>query len=339
MKFYWLSISILALILCSALLLPSFVYAQHPNRNAAAGKPSATLTSAQFDSGKSSLGIPLEVDNNIILLRVSVNNSKPLRFIFDTGASSSAISSKRAAELGLKSQGQVRADATGGTVEGSAIGDVELSVRGAKVSNLTIVALPLPAPPGFEFDGIIGCDFIRQFVVEIDYLKKTINLYNPLTYRYRGRGASIPLILIGENTPLARVRIFLAGRAPVAARLEVDTGGDNTIIINSPFVKRHNLAATIRETNPYTRNGVGGEQKVIVGLVKAVGLGRFTLRNLPVALSLDTEGVGASEENDGLIGGEILRRFKVVFDYSRKKMILEPNKNFNSAYNLESGDD
>ena len=59
--------------------------------------------------------IPLEIDNNLILMRVSVNGSKPLRFIFDTGASFSAIDSPRAAQLGLKIQGQVSANATVGT--------------------------------------------------------------------------------------------------------------------------------------------------------------------------------------------------------------------------------
>ncbi|HEU0045987.1 MAG TPA: aspartyl protease family protein, partial [Nitrososphaera sp.] len=71
--------------------------------------------------GNSALRIPLEIDNNLILLRVNVNGSKPLKFIFDTGASISAISSKRATELGLKSQGQFRGDATGGRIQGATI--------------------------------------------------------------------------------------------------------------------------------------------------------------------------------------------------------------------------
>jgi len=71
---------------------------------------------------------------------------------------------------------------------------------------------------------------------------------------------------------------------------------------------------------------------VITGRANAVKLGSFTLKNVPVQLSLDTEGAGASEENDGLIGGEIFHRFKVTLDYSRKRMILEPNKSFNDPY-------
>ena len=40
---------------------------------------------------------------------------------------------------------------------------------------------------------------------------------------------------------------------------------------------------------------------------------------------------------DCQIGGEIFRRFKVTVDLSRKRMILEPNKNFNDPFDVEEG--
>lgn len=325
---------ILPLIVCgSVLLLPSFTCAQRPKRN----KPSAAATKVRFDSGNSALKIPLEIDNNIILMQVSVNGTKPLKFIFDTGAGMSFISSQRAAALGLKSRGEVHADATGGKIQGSFTKGVSLRVQGAEVSDQLLAWMPFNTPPGFEFDGVIGFDFINSFVVEIDYPNKIMNLYDPRTYVYSGKGEVIPLVLAGLKTPLVLVKIALAHRL-VEAKLEVDTGSDDTLIINSPFVKKHNLIEAVQQTNQYTRNGAGGEQKVIVARVEAVQLGRFILKSPPLALSLDTEGAGASKENDGTIGGEIFRRFKVILDYSRNQMILEPNKNFNDAYNIESGE-
>jgi hypothetical protein len=327
-----------AFVICSAVLLcPVSLRAQRTTRRAPGQKSQPSATTARFDLGNSALRIPLEIDNKLILLRVSVNGSKPLRFIFDTGASLSVISSKRAAELGLKSQGRFSGDATGGRIQGDTIEGVEFRVQGAKVSKLTVASFPLPTPPGFEFDGIIGCDFIKQFVVEVDYLKRIMNLYNPRTYRYVGRGKSVPLILIGQNTPLVSAKILLAGRAPFKLKLEVDTGGDNAVLVNSPFAKRHKLVEAMQNTTQNTRNGGGGTEHVVTGQANAVKLGSFTLKNVPIQLSLDTEGAGASEEKDGLIGGEIFRRFRVTFDYSRKRMILEPNKSFNDPYNLEGG--
>jgi membrane-associated protease RseP (regulator of RpoE activity) len=34
----------------------------------------------------------------------------------------------------------------------------------------------------------------------------------------------------------------------------------------------------------------------------------------------------------GILGGEILRRFTVIFDYSRRRMILEPNAHFDQPH-------
>ena len=336
MKYLFRSSWILPFVFCSAFILwPARLRAQQSAQRPPGQKSQPSATKARFDSSKSALRIPLEIDNNLILLRVNVNGSKPLRFIFDTGASNSAIGSKRAAELGLKATGQFDGDATGGKIQGATIEGVELRVKNAKVANLTVLSFPLPTPPGFDFDGIIGCDFIKQFVVEVDYLKRIMNLYNPRTYRYAGRGKSFPLILIGQNTPLVSAKILLAGRAPVNAKLEVDTGGDNAVLVNSPFATSHKLIEAMQNTAQDNRKGVGGEQRVISGRANAFKLGSFTLKNVPVQLSLDTEGAGASEENDGLIGGEIFRRFKVILDFSRKRMILEPNKSFNDPYNLE----
>jgi len=116
--------------------LVSRIFARATNNQKTPGqKPQPPVTKARFDLGNSALRIPVEIDNNLILLRVNVNGSKPLKFIFDTGAAISCISSKRTAELGLKSQGQFDANATGGRIQGATIEGVEFRVQGAKVPN------------------------------------------------------------------------------------------------------------------------------------------------------------------------------------------------------------
>ena len=309
--------------------------AQQPRKGTSAEKPQQAMPTVRFDSGKSAVKIPLDIDNNIIRMEVKVNHSKPLKFMFDTGASLSVISSQRAAELGLKLQGEAHGNATGGTIKGSYTTGVSLSVQGAEAFNQTIASIPINAPPGFEFDGVIGRNFIEQFVVEVDYQHKTMNLYDPRAYAYRGKGEVIQLILATGKTPLVNTRIMLEGHTSVEAKLEVDTGADGTFVINSPLVKRQKLVEAILKMGQTNNNGAGGEQNLLYGRVKAVKLGRLVFDNPPVGLSQDAEGAGASEENDGLIGGEIFRRFKVILDYSRKRMILEPNKSFKEPYNVE----
>lgn len=333
-----LSLLLLPSIICvSAVLLPFNLIAQRPVKNASASKSQKPVSIVRFVSGSHALKIPLEINNNIILLRVSVNNSEPLRFVFDTAASVSIINSQQATKLGLKPKEEVTGNATGGKFQASLIEGVSLSVQGAEVSNQLIAAATLPAPPGFEYEGIIGYDFIKEFVVEIDYQNKIMNLYNPQTYAYSGKGEVIPLLLAGRRTPLVQTKIKFSDRSsPVAANLEVDTGADGTIVINNSFVKKHKLLANLTQTSQASGVGAGGKEKRLVGRVKAMQLGKLTISNLPVAFSIDTEETSAGENNNGIIGGEIFRRSKVILDYYHKQMILEPNKSFSEPYEIET---
>jgi predicted aspartyl protease len=295
----------------------------------------ANAQKVRFASGNSALKIPLEINNNLILMQVRVNGSRPLKFIFDTGASHSGIDSKVAAELGLKPQGVADGTATGGRIQGTYMTGVSLSVSGAEVSNQLIFSMPFPTVPGFEFDGVIGYGFISQFVVEIDYLKKTMNLYDPQNYAYRGNGKSIPLSFDGSKIPSVSTRIVVEGRVPIAAKLGIDTGADGTLVINSSFVKKQQLLAAMPKVVQDRGRGLGGEESRLLGQLKAVRLGLFVMKDPPVVLLLDTE--VESKGGDGVLGGEIFRRFKMIIDYSRKRLILEPNESFNDAYQIERG--
>ena len=294
--------------------------------------PIAPPSNARFTSGNSTT-IPLEIDNNIILMQVRVNDSRPMRFIFDTGASHTILQAQRGRELGLKPEEQVDGTATGGKIEGSLTSGVSLKVAGAEVSNQQIGMIAFPVPPGFEFDGVIGYDFIKEFVIEIDYLKKTMNLYEPRTYRYRGTGEVVPLSIAGRRIPFVSTTIIFEKGPSLEASLEVDTGADRTIIFSSPFVKKHDLVNRIVGNSQGGGMGAGGKQPIVVGKIKAARLGKFLFSNPPVGLVLNNDG----KEGDGVIGGEIFRRFRLIIDYSRERMILEPNTSFNDPYNFESG--
>lgn len=328
--------TILTIVTLSILSVSPLAYSQGSKSSLVGLASIGSSSVSAFEPRAAVHHVPLEIDNNIILMSVNLNGSKPLRFIFDTGASVSAIDYTRATELRLKMGGKLRGDATGGQIEAARVEHVELSAQGATVSNLTIAAMPFPKPPGFEFDGIIGCDFIKHFVVQIDYQKKLMNLFEPGGYTYRGKGTVLPVTFRSGETPLVRVKILLERTPAIAANLEVDTGGDGTFIINSPFVAKHKLIEAMAKTNEATNRGAGGEQTVIFGQVKEMHLGRTILRNVPVGLSQDKEGAGASTANDGLIGGEVFRRFKVILDLSRKRMILEKNSSFGDPYHFES---
>jgi len=67
-------------------------------------------------------------------------------------------------------------------------------------------------------------------------------------------------------------------------------------------------------------------------------VGRGLTEKAPeIGFSQDRKGAFASSVINGVIGGEFLRSFKVIFDYSHQQIILEPNEHLGetSAYSTE----
>lgn len=265
--------------------------------------------------------IPFEFVGNHVYVRARVNGSGPFRFLFDTGATASYFDAARAKALGLAAAGSV--------VKG-----VSLELPGVRLrdQSFTLQSVTLGAYDGQEVDGLLGYDFISRFVVEIDYLNRTLGLHEPAGYRYSGRGEVIPLTMLeddsGGKVPLVRVEVRQAGRGAVRGNFIADTGVRSAVSFNTPFGEANQLLRFAGKTiqAPLGGGSMVRESRQAVGRVPALRLGRFTIRN-PIAIFFrDRGGVLASPEFDGVIGGEILRRFKVVYDYSRRRMILEPNR-------------
>lgn len=193
----------------------------------------------------------------------------------------------------------------------------------------TLWSLPLDALAsggGREIAGIIGYDLFRDFVVDIDFVSKQIALYDPKTFEYRGSGKSIPLIVQGDGAIYVEAGVAVASHDLIPGQFVIDTGSNNTLMLAKPFVEQHRLLESVGPTLPSRGRGVGGEIQLAFGRVKSLQMGTFVLPN-PVTAFI-TAGEIADSDKSGNIGGKFLRRFHVIFDYSRQRMILEPNRFF-----------
>ena len=294
-------------------------------------KPAANV---RFENGRTSVTVPFEGEN-LIILPVRVNNSAPLRFLFDTGAGGSVLNTLVASKLNLKKADDVDATGVGGRVQGYLAKGVSLSIAGVKVLNQRIIVLPLDFPCELhDIAGIIGYDFINEFVTEIDYEGKTLSFSDPRTYRYQGRGDLVPLVM-NENTPRIRARVHLSGAPSIEGLFEIDTGSDGALTINSPFIKKHGLLSLLRVKADSIHRGAGGESKGVDARLRRIEIGRYGITDPLVTFSEATEGSRAAEDNDGPLGNEILRRFRVVLDYSRRRLRLEPNSHLSDP--IEAG--
>lgn len=286
----------------------------------------------RFTSGHSALRIPLEEDDGHIFLQIRINDSKPLWFGVDTGATHSLIDKRWAESLGLKSESNRSIGGAGGYEEAAIFKDVSIKLPGAELYHQTLWGLPLDAvasAKGREIAGIIGYELFKYFVVDVDYAAKLMNLYEPGTYEYRGTGQSVPLKVQHDGAIYVQATLKAPRGNPIEGEFVIDTGGNKTLLLARPFVEQHRLLALVGKTLTVQGGGVGGGIELAMGRLESLRVGPFVISN-PIA-GLTKTGEIADPGKAGNIGGKFLQRFRVIFDYSRQRMILEPNARLTEA--------
>ena len=287
--------------------------------------------------------IPLDVTSyGGIFLQARINNSTPMSFALDSGASFPfVINASKATALGLKLQDRVSVGGGAGpnNYEVSQTSGLTVTLEHKEFTDQrgAVMSLGLVEEQfGRPVDGLVGVDLFLNNVVEIDYAGKKLRLYDSQSYIYSGTGESVPLTLHDRHFFVpAMIAIPNLGRR--AGQFLVDTGGCMmTVVLTTPFAQRNNLPIASQKTIlDRSVAGLGGETRLLVGRASNFTIGSFVIPSPLIYISQDKGGALASSEYDGLVGTEILRRFKLIFDYSRRRLILEQNPNFEEEFEYD----
>ncbi len=119
--------------------------------------------------------VPFELKANLVFLKVSINGGDPRPFVFDTGANVTVLKPETARALGLIAKGEkLGPETVFKTVDSIGMGK-------AVVKKLPVAILTLPqaeplAQLGIAYDGILGFNYISQFITTLDYKSKTLKL-------------------------------------------------------------------------------------------------------------------------------------------------------------------
>ena len=292
------------------------------------GRPAPAHAPAQLPAT-----IPFELVNHNIVIKVRINGSRPLSFVFDTGAEPTIVMSKVAKELGLTQVGVVSVGGAGeGKLEGSMILGAMMTIEGFKGFVGPIAgAIPLPTASsglGQPIDGIVGTQFIQQYVIAVDYQAHTLTIHDPNTFDYKGTGESIPIEFYEANPTLSATVTPIGGQ-PLTKRFMLDLGNAGALVLHRPFVDEQKLlGAPLKTIRLIGSEGVGGFVRGRVGRVDGLQIGTFKFSQVMTEFAQDREGSFADPNLAGNIGAQIASRFRVILDYSRKRVILEPAPTF-----------
>ncbi|HEV7923459.1 MAG TPA: aspartyl protease family protein [Thermoanaerobaculia bacterium] len=301
------------------------------------GKPESKLAAIAFPGGASVAISPFRLVQNHIYFPLSVNGSAPTDFIFDTGADFTLIDRKRAEALGLKMSGALETRGSGpASAQTALIPNPRIAFAGLELPLQSIAAIDLGAlslREGKAMEGIVGYGVLSRFIIDIDYARGELRFHDPASYVPDPEAIALPITFYG-NAPIVTVKVTGADRVSHQARLLVDTGARAAVDLGKPFLDRTHLAEgpTI---DGLLGAGVGGVTTQRIGRLTRIDLAGIPIEAPITSFSTATTGGDADPNFDGLLGGEILRRFTLTVDYPHERLLLRRNAAFHEPFEYD----
>ena len=250
--------------------------------------------------------IPFQFRDGMIWLKVAVaGKSEPLNFLLDSGAGASVLDLAAAKRLGL--QLGARQNVQGVHSRSVAFRVESFIARTASVaipSSLLAVDLSGPSRACHQrIDGLLGADFFRDHIVQIDFAAQTIRLLQ----RDEVNAAGCEILPLTTRNDALCARVSVDGNAPEWLRL--DTGCNTALewVVTGDKAKKLGLTT------------LGLSAGSVPEFHTAVQLG--AQRIAAVKTGIHTAQMFAGEA--GLIGNGLLSRFQVTVDADKARMLLK----------------
>lgn len=304
-------------------------------------KPEPMRPRVRFPAGRQSVKLPFRFAEHRTIVDVQVDGQGPYPFFLDTGTSSSLMDRGLARRLGLKTlckfsgnlgggQGVTRVDLVQGV--DLLIGDLAIRPRNLMVIDIDAIAR---RAAGLSIYGILGGSFIQNFVVDLDYEKREVTFFNPASHSWAGKAHRIKIV-VPSGVPF--VEMQSSPPQGVRQAMMVDTGADMCLLFTKPFVEQQGLLEKVSPSISTVTFGIAGELEMQVGRLAEALLGPIRIERPLAALALQSKGTLGQAGFAGILGGQVLSRFKVRLDYGTGWMSLDPLPHSNLPYGFdESG--
>lgn len=292
-----------------------------------------TVSDLYSAGGPDQTVIPFELTNSRPIVPVYLNGSKqPFHFVIDTGSGMCVLSNDTAQKLGLRPVargGQARAVGGGGRFE-IVYGFLD-SVRlgDAHVTNVPVYLREFHNAQE-RVDGYIGLSILAKYVASVDYGKRELTLVRD--EQARAIAPNAPPVQLPPGIFELPIRSTSSGFWSSAVQVEgiekplnfiVDTGASISVVA-AALSQREDLARFMQQTKLKVYGAAGVSDDVPMLLLPRVKLGGYTQQSLSAAvLDMDAINETAGFEQTGIIGGNVLRFFRLTFDFQRAVVRLE----------------
>jgi hypothetical protein len=296
-----------------------------------------------FDNQRNkSITIKFKSSSNLIIIPVTINESDTLNFILDTGVRYPIITELPFInKLNLNYLMPVPIKGLGEGIELTAYRSANntmkldgLTARNQEVQMIIDENFQISHILGIPVHGLIGFNLFKDYIVEIDYINEKITLNRPEYYKYRDRKKDIimPLNFDG-NKPYVNTSILTDDSTKVPVKLLVDTGASDALWLSEKSDER--IQYPEKHIEAFIGRGLSGDLFGIKGRIEGIWVGPLILPQPIVAFpnSDIIEQLMTTNDRNGTIGAEILRRFYVTIDYRNSRLTLRPNHKLKDDFN------
>jgi hypothetical protein len=285
--------------------------------------------------GEKRVVIPFSYNQHFIVVPVKFFGVLPLNFIYDTGAEHTLLFKKEYTDiLGLEYQKRIPILGADQSMELDAFicRDVKLQIHEMPSVEEDILVLEedifnLEKVTGVPIDGLLGTNFFRNLVVEVNYKNKLLIIHDP-AYFSPGRKFQEINVHFKNNKPYTFAKTLIFGDTSLNLELLFDSGAGLPLLLHN---NTHPMLALPEKTiTGRIGMGLGGVMKGFIGKIVELDIGSFQFNNLITSFQ-DLEDPlvqHKTKARNGLIGNQILSKFTVVIDFPRNKMYLKPNRYF-----------
>ena len=294
----------------------------------------------QFEKEIKKVSVPFKLINNLIFVPIKVNGVE-LNFLLDTGVSETILFSlEDKKEVLFSNTEKILLKGLGNqiAVEGLKSKNNVLEFSSLKMPNhlLYIVLDPdfnLSSHIGIPVNGIVGYQFFRNNLVEINYRKKKIIVFKdiPKNRKKIERKFDAMAITVEKFKPYIKGTVTLEGNS-IPVKLLVDIGNSDAVWLfqdRSKFIK-----VPEKSFDDYLGKGFSGDVIGKRAKIEKMTMYDFEFNN-PIAAFPDSSSirnVSMVPDRMGSVGGEIMKRFDLVFDYRNEQLFLKKNGNYSQPF-------
>jgi len=293
----------------------------------------------EFSQNKNKISIPFQLLNNAIIVQPKINNVQ-LNLILDTGSAYNILFGfPEKDSIAFYNTFKIKITGPGmdEPVDAFVSKKNKIEFKNISSKNFDLILMmeekiDFYTNMGLPIHGILGADFFKNNRVEIQYDSKKIIVYRKETLSYKKKIEvynKIPFVL-KDFKPFIPVEMTLDENEIQKLELLVDTGLSDGLWV---FENELNIKGK-KYIVDYLGSGIGGSIFGKRVRFKNIKFSDFEFENPIISIPDTISFVKKSILNtrDGSFGGDILRRFNVIFDYENLQMYIKKNSNYKEKF-------